>query len=275
MFIAKFLGISRAQWNNYCRGSEIWVFFSDSNNFLWVTNVEDVDLLISFFAAFFANGMAGLGTKCSATGIRSSFLYCNSCGGNLKTKGHHKELSLNKQAKNMLFLPNNIKESSSCPREKCCAANVLSKPSKLLISFMNPVRCRMWSTLPYYALIRTTTYILRYFLFPLQAPIVTCFQRNLSCTSFFDNEGRSRTQITVYSLETKAGLLFVDQGEELSPTIIVNLCIVLFIFSYVNPSGFQDRCSGFIVRSRCSHRLVLQAISTVVKTLKTRKAGFQ
>lgn len=92
---------------------------------------------------------------------------------------------------------------------------------------------------------------------------------------FLSNEGRSRTQITVYSLETKAGLLFVDQGEELSPTIIVNLCIVLFIFSNVNPSGFQDRCSGFIVPSRCSHRHVLQAIPTVVKTLKTRKAGFQ
>ena len=234
-----------------------------------------MDLLISFFAAFFANGMAGLGRKCSATGIRGSFLYCNSCGGNLKTKGHHKELSLNKQAKNMLFLPNNIKESSSCPREKCCAANVLSKPSKLLISLKNPVRCRMWSILPYYALIRTTTYILRYFLFLCKHLLSPVFKETCLVRAILSNEGRSRTQITVYSLETKAGLLFVDQGEELSPTIIVNLCIVLFIFSYVNPSGFQDRCSGFIVRSRCSHRLVLQAIPTVVKTLKTRKAGFQ
>lgn len=80
-----------------------------------------------------------------------------------------------------------------------------------------------------------------------------CKLYRLSCLY----EGRSRTQISVYSLETKAGLLFVDQGEELSPTIIVNLCIVLFIFPNVNPRGFHDRCSVFIIRSGCSHRLVL------------------
>ena len=53
------------------------------------------NLLISFFAPFFANGMAVV-QEFSAAGILNRSLHCNSCGGNLETKFNCNKLSAKK-----------------------------------------------------------------------------------------------------------------------------------------------------------------------------------
>ena len=174
---------------------------------------------MSFFAAFFDNGMALPNQGWTLQESKTDFFNFTSCRYNVETKLYSCELS--KKSKN--------RKGNLSAQNFCTMARGISTQKAIYTCALNKYSIDVWFDLfylfcGYQQKYGDISFFVKYPLF-LNISQLSGSRNEVSYT--IDRwDGNS---IMPKSLEAKTGLLFVAEGEEPFSTI-TNLCILLFIF---------------------------------------------